>query len=360
MASHINIEDRYRLSAMRERQMLNSGLYLGIASVAIAAGGAITSGVMADQAGKRQTASAQKAQKAYEEGLRKIGIMGPQLTPGELLTRDMPALTAAAQRSSQTLREEGEKFRPGGAEIRGLDVERARRAYGLIGTWSENRLPPEMESYLTRQAAERYGAMVTQPDGAGDVGGAMQAPGFAAARNLGLNLLQLQQSALEFGAREASIQQDWDKIARAYTVGEFEGPAQYALGAGQLQQQQMELQLGALTGQYNAMQNVGAAQFAQGMGQAQSWLSGSQSVAGALGGMSTGMSTYRQSAELGKIADQARYNQLMSQAVPSTTYKDVMSKPTPSMSDRPYKVPTSQYQNMSGTASVSQLRSPYA
>jgi hypothetical protein len=338
-----------------------SGLYLGIASVAIAAGGAVTSGVMADQAGRRQVGAAKGAQRLYQKGLEQIGIFGEQKSPGQLLAEDMPYLTAAAQRSSQTLREEGEKFRPGGQELKKIDVERAKQAYEIIGDYMSNRLPPALEAEITRTAAEKFGAgNIATLAAQGAPGAGMQASGFSAARMLGLGALGLQQQGLTFLGQRSAIEQDWAKIARAYSVGEFEGPAQYALGAGELQQQQMALQLGALTGQYNAMQNVGAADYARGMGQAGSVLQGSQAVAGAMGGMAGGMAQYQQSSAIKDMASNYQAQQLMAGAVKSPTYSEVMAKEIPSISDRPYKVPMSFGASSKNAALVSGIPSAYS
>jgi hypothetical protein len=344
MACYINIEDRYRSSAIKERQMLNSGLYLGLASVAISAGGAIYSGVQADQAGRRQTASARRAQRSFQQGVE--GIFEEMKSPGELLAEDMPYLLAAADQASEQLRKQGENFMPGSARQREQISNIIQQRLG------GEPLTREQTDFVQRQVAERLGSGYRPAmTGQGAPGGFQVAQG-QLARNLGM-------MAYDVSTQAAGMASDWQKIARAYTVGAFDGPGQYALGAGQIQNQQMALQLSALTGEYNAAQNVGAAQFAQGMGNANAWLQGSQSVASALGGMGTGMATYQQAAEIGKIADQSRYNQLLSQAVPTENFKPA-STSMPSMSDRPYQVPKSQFGAGANTASVYALRSPYA
>lgn len=345
MACYINIEDRYRSSAIKERQMLNSGLYLGLASVAVAAIGAGGSLYMSSQAGRQQTAGARSAQRAYQRGLEQIGIFEEQKSPGELLAEDMPYLLNAANQASAQLREQGQKFMPGSARQRKQISNIIQQRLG------GEPLTREQTDFVQRKVAESLGAGYRPAmAGEGAPGGFQVAQG-QLARNLGV-------MAYDVSTQAAGMASDWQKIARAYTVGAFEGPAQYALGAGELQQQQMALQLGALTGQYNAAQNVGAAQFAQGMGQAQSILGGSQAVAGALGSTASSMAVYQQSQQTAQLADQARYNQLINQAQPATNYKPA-STSMPSLSDRPYQIPKSQVGG-AGTANVTQLRSPYA
>jgi len=257
-----------------------SGLYLGIASVAIAAGGAITSGVMADQAGKRQVGAARRSEKFYKEGLKKIGIFEEQKSPGQLLSEDMPYLLKAANQASKQLRAQGEVYMPGSAAQR-------EKISGIIQQrLGGEPLTKEQVDFVQRKTAEQLGAGYTSAmTGAAAPGGFQVAQG-QLARNLGM-------MAYDVSTQAAGMAGDWARIARAYTVGAFEGPGQYALGAGELQQQKMALQLGAITGQYNAMQNVGAANYAQGMGNAQSILSGSTAVAGAGLGMASGMAQYQ-------------------------------------------------------------------
>lgn len=324
-----------------------SGLYLGIASVAIAAGGAVTSGVMADQAGRRQVGAARSAQRSYQRGLEQIGIFEQQKSPGQLLAEDMPYLLKAADQASGQLRKQGEVYMPGSTAQR-------EKISGIIQQrLGGEPLTKEQLDFVQRNVAERLGAGYTPAmTGAAAPGGFQVAQG-QLARNLGV-------MTYDVSTQAAGMAADWQKIARVYTVGAFEGPAQYALGAGELQQQQMALQLGALTGQYNAMQNVGAADYATGMGQAGSVLQGSQAVAGAMGGMASGMAQYQQSSAIKDMASNYQAQQLMAGAVKSPTYSEVMAKEIPSISDRPYKVPMSFGASSKNAALVSGIPSAYS
>lgn len=309
-----------------------SGLYLGIASVAIAAGGAITSGVMADQAGKRQVGAARRSEEFYRKGLEQIGIFEEQKSPGQLLAEDMPNLLRAADQASQQLRNQGEVYMPGSTAQR-------EKISGIIQQrLGGEPLTKEQMDFVQRNVAERLGAGYTPAmTGAGAPGGFQVAQG-QLARNLGI-------MAYDVSTQAAGMAGDWEKIARLYTVGAFEGPGQYALGAGELRQQQMALQLGALTGQYNAIQNVGQAQYSQGMGQAQSILSGSQATASALGGMAGGMAQYQLAQNAG-----TNYGKLSTAGMTATsTQVQGYNPPTIQIDGKPYQPQMSTWQGTTYT-----------
>ena len=307
-----------------------SGLYLGIAAVAISAGGAITSGVMADQAGKRQVGAARRSEKFYRQGLEQIGIFGEQKSPGQLLAEDMPYLLRAGDEASKQLRKQGEAYMPGSTAQR-------KKISGIIQQrLGGEPLTKEQLDFVQRNVAERLGAGYTPAmTGAAAPGGFQVAQG-QLARNLGM-------MAYDVSTQAAGMAADWQKIARAYTVGAFEGPSQYALGAGELRQQQMALQLGAITGQYNAMQNVGQAGYAQGMGNAQSILSGSQATASALTGAAGGLSQYQMAQNAG-----TNYGKLSTAGMTATSTQGY-NAPTMQMDGKAYQPQMSTFQGTTYT-----------
>jgi hypothetical protein len=302
-----------------------SGLYLGIAAVAISAGGAITSGVMADQAGKRQVGAARRSEQFYRKGLEQIGIFEEQKSPGQLLSEDMPYLLKAADQASKQLRDQGEAYMPGSAAQR-------EKISGIIQQrLGGEPLTGEQVDFVQRKLAEQLGAGYTPAmTGAAAPGGFQVAQG-QLARNLGA-------MAYDVSTQAAGMAGDWARIARAYTVGAFEGPSQYALGSGELQQQKMALQLGAITGQYNALQNVGAANYAQGMGNAQSLLSGSQATASALTGAAGGMAQYQMAQNAG-----TNYGRLNTAGMTATSTQGY-NPPTIQMDGKAYQPQMSTFQ----------------
>ena len=307
-----------------------SGLFLGVSAVAIAAGGAITAGVMADQAGKRQVGAARRSEKFYRQGLEQIGIFGEQKSPGQLLAEDMPYLLKAADKASKQLRNQGEVYMPGSTAQR-------EKISGIIQQrLGGEPLTKEQLDFVQRNVAERLGAGYTPAmTGAATPGGFQVAQG-QLARNLGA-------MAYDVSTQAAGMAADWQKIARAYTVGAFEGPSQYALGAGELRQQQMALQLGAITGQYNALQNVGQAGYAQGMGNAQSILSGSQATASALTGAAGGISQYQMAQNAG-----TNYGKLSTAGMTATSTQGY-NAPTMQMDGKAYQPQMSTFQGTTYT-----------
>jgi len=234
------IEKRYNLSAMRDRQMLNSSAFAiaaGVVAVGATAAGTAVSMSAADRAAKAQGAAGRK----YQEGLEQAGEQyqnavkkfnrqqkklqkevknfDPNLNIPQynLQNATLEGIEAANKVTANTLAQL-EQIAPGSAQ--------ARQQIGqIIGSYLSGEVPQDVQEQITRMTAERAGAGFRPQQGMVGPSGFQAAQG-QLARNLGLTSLDLQGQGLNMAA-------SWQQTAGSFIQSPTQMMALGLQGRGQ-------------------------------------------------------------------------------------------------------------------------------
>jgi hypothetical protein len=206
MPSYINIEDRYRASSIRERQMqyVWAATAAAVISVGATAAGTAMSYSASQKAGKAQAAASKKATRQEKKALKgqKAAAAQYEAEMGQVEAPkwDIGADIADAQRITGYNEQQLEMLYPGARNQRQL-------ASMAISDYMKGVVPKDVQEQTQRMLAETGGAgfnFATAGQGMG-----IQAPQANLARSLGLTSLQLQQTGL-------GLSRDWQTMASAF------------------------------------------------------------------------------------------------------------------------------------------------
>lgn len=304
MASYINIEDRYRCAAIRERQMQH--VWAATAAAVVAVGATAAGGIMSSQAAskaakgeaaagqklRRQQGKATKQMTKQQAGLQQqiMAVEPPPVAPFSLSESITGAIGGARQITDYNL-EQRRRMLPG---IEQMDIDISNKIQSLLSgkSFTEDEL-----GALQREIAQRGGFNIAT-SGRSAVPGVAQTSQFDFARALGTTR---QQNFLT----GFNLQQTWQNTAGQFIQGALP-VAQFAesafQGRTQLQQANQKMQLEKLqtiadmnNAMYNAQMGVAQTGYKTRQAATSAGLAASQAQADAV--TSTGQSV----AQLGGI-----------------------------------------------------------
>jgi len=263
MPCYINIEDRYNLRSIRERQQLN--VWAATAVAVVGTGAAIAGGVMQSQA-------AGKAAKAQERAGKRLAKQLGEIEPPRYdVAKD---ISESGQITDYNLRQLEQIF-PGATNQRQVA---ARATDAML----RGEIPPDVQQQIMRSVAELGGAgfvpqAAQRSDGGPPVGG-FQVPQAMLSRQLGLTSLDLQQMGQQSS-------QAWQRLAGAF----IESPLQVGQARLQFEKAAADVQSGIAGAQYEAATQAIGTRFAADMAPAQMV----QGIGSALSGAAMGYGQMR-------------------------------------------------------------------
>lgn len=200
-------------------------VWAAVAGGTIAAVGAVTGGVMASQAAKKQAGASKRAQEGFEARVEEANISTPQ-----------------------QLLENIEEYYPGATR------QRKQAAKIIQKRMSGRPLTQEQINFVQRQTAEAFGAGYRPMLG--------KTPGISVAqsqfaRNLGV-------LSTDVATQGVNMAYDWNNLAQSFM------------------QRAGEINLGAAGGQYQAASNAAAARYAADLAPAQAIMGTTQAIGGGL------------------------------------------------------------------------------
>lgn len=258
MPCYINIEDRYNLRSIRERQQLN--VWAATAAGVVAVGGAVASGVMSSQAagkaaanaaaaGKKLNQQQRKALAQYTQSIQQFGqSVGQVQAPQWDVARD---INDAGQITDYNVGQL-EKIFPGARTQREIA---SRATESLL----RGEIPRDVQEQIMRSVAELGGAGF-QPSAAPT--GVPAPSGFQAAQ--GLLSRQLGMTSLELQQMGQQSSQSWQRLAGAFIESPLQvGQARlgFEKAAADIQMEKARQILGAQAGLYEAQTGIARSQY---------------------------------------------------------------------------------------------------
>lgn len=280
MPCYINIEDRYNLRSIRERQQLN--VWAATAAGVIAVGGAVASGVMSSQAAGKAAANAaaagkklnKKQQQALAQYTQSLGqVQAPQWD----VARDIKDAGQITDYNVGQL----EKIFPGARTQREIA---SRATESLL----RGEIPRDVQEQIMRSVAELGGAGF-QPSAAPT--GVPSPSGFQASTTLLPRMI----ARTSFELQQLGMQSNWRNMAEAFRI--TESPLQvgqarlgFEKAAADIQMRKAEGLFGAQTGVAQSQYDVAQANIASRLAADQANVQMVQGITSATSGALMGMS----------------------------------------------------------------------
>ena len=276
MACYINIEDRYRSAAIRERQMqfVWAATAAAVISVGATAAGTAMSYSASQKAGRAQAAAGKKATRREREALNEQQQAAAQYEAemGKIQAPEynLAAMIGDAGQISDYYRQQLEQFQPGAAALRARSVGQINKAMDVTDQYLRGEIPQDVKEQTMRNIAEFGGAGFNAAT-AGRVGGFQAAQGLVP-RQFGLTSLDIQRQGLAAIPNIQATAQSWQQLSKTFTsepldVGGLQ--LRYGQAAADLAMQQATARYNARSGLAGEQKQMSAREYERGIQQAE-------------------------------------------------------------------------------------------
>jgi hypothetical protein len=222
MALDINIEDRYRLAAKRERQMHHvwAATAAAVIGVGAAAAGTAISMDASKKAAGAQGAAAKKARRQEKKALKGFQ-QGQQQVEQAVADVPMPVYNPygdipVAEAFSASLLRQQEAAMPGAKAQRQGQLELVNQAMQVLSQGLRGEYGEDLKKNVMRDVAQFAGAGFN-PATAGRAGGFQASQGFGAAQ-LGKTARDVQMESLAAIPGISNVALNWQQLANQFTV----------------------------------------------------------------------------------------------------------------------------------------------